>query len=238
MSASKPEHDDKESFVEAFKSIPPIPKAKNEPPKVAPALARKPIEEYTFQPLVLPSYGDIISSIEKPKNNPDAVLATLMQALNFSSKELAMNREGEFSQTQKKRFRLMILGGVGIWVGVAGFLVLLMGLVLSTPLIRFVILFIAPFFLFVLVTGWGVIENRRKDIASSHVISYTGRVRKHHSDLIVINHKEETEHIFVVGEHVYKAFVDGMTYTFYMPSFAPTTILSVEPVSDAPKWSL
>jgi hypothetical protein len=242
MPTPNPEHDVKDSFVEAFKSIPPIPKRKNEPEEAQPPM--KPVEKpKNPSDSIDTAYRAALILNEKAKNDFHAARTALMQALNFNSKELALNREGKLSETQKSRFRIWFGVGMLVWISIA-LLLMQSAYFFTMPPYRtdILALFFAAVALGMLPLGWSFIQRHRKNLATGSVISYTGRVRKHANAkenlLIVINHAEETEKIFVVGANIYNAFVDGQTYTLYMLSFADKRLLSAEPVSAEPKWSL
>lgn len=235
MSDAKDKNNDQDSFVEAFRSIPPIPKAKNEAPKVAP---EKPVEKPKHQPTVTSPLEAVLMN-NKPKNDFAALQTALMQALSFTSKELAMNREGEMSRKQGDRFSGKALGMLILGVLVAFLVCVTVGVIASNSP-RIIAFVLAVFTGIILVAARSQIEDRRKNF-KGRVVSYTGRVRKIGSDkslqLMVINYEDQTERIFVVGANVYNAFVDGLTYTLYLPVNWEHLILSAEPMAVETRWS-
>jgi hypothetical protein len=227
-----------DSFVEAFKAIPPIPKQKHQPEAVAPKPAPQPAEKRKEPSRkVDETHVAALQATEKRKNMASSDLTTpLMLTLNFSSKDLAINREGEMTKTQQDRFNGSCLGTV-ILAGVIAFLVWVTYTVAASHGPRLITLIMMVFTVGVFAIGGSEIEKRRKSF-KGHVLSYTGRVRKHANAkefiLIVINHTDKTERIFPVLSQVYNAFIDGETYTLYMPSVAPTTFLSAEHIPTSP----
>lgn len=234
MSDSHDKNTDQDSFVEAFKSLPPIPKAKNEAPKAAPVPVSRLVEKPKHQPSVVSPLEAVLMN-NKPKNDFAALQTALMQALSFSSKDLAINREGEISGRQKRHFRNRFLAELLVWAGIVGFMMWLTAQIMSNIVIGFAAFLLIPVLAVVLFLALSAVQLQRKNLVTGHAASYTGRVRKHRNEkenlLIVINHAEETERIFVVEPSIYNAFVEGVTYTLYMPTFANTHLISAEPVT-------
>ena len=224
-------------FVESLKSLPPTPKPKNQPhdvekPKHQPTITSAEKRKNRSESIDA-AYHEALQMVEKRKDLSDSAMTPLMNVLHFSSKDLAINREGDITEGQKKRIQWhdtllhLALVGFAIFLFALAYEVARQSfagniLTLSLAALGCGALAVIPF----------SIEATRKNLSTVHIVPFTGRVRKIGSykapQLMVIDYADYSERIFPVSSSVYNAFIDGETYTLYCPSYALHSFISAE----------
>jgi hypothetical protein len=181
-------------------------------------------------------------SLKRKNDVEDSPTVRLMKRMRLSGKDLDLNRAGELSESQKRpmlriyfgRMFLCALWAVGIGIGWFGSIVgIPMERRTANPWIDMI--GVVPFI------GVGIFVyayyQYRHQVLSGQVVTFRGIVRKYphplwYGHLIrVINSEDQTERIYNVGYWLCPAFIEGETYTFYIPSFDQSRFVSAEHIS-------